>query len=418
MITRKDCEQADAVDPLAGFRAEFALPDGLIYLDGNSLGARPKAALDVASRVVEQEWGRDLIGSWNTAGWFDLPIRLGERLGSLIGATPGTCAVTDTTTHNLHSVLAAALRIADGRDPARRVIVSERDNFPTDLYVAQGLIAYLGPSSGYELRLVDDAAGLAATLGPDVAVVMLSHVNYRTGAMWPMPEVTAQAQAAGALMIWDLAHSAGAVPVDLTAADADFAVGCTYKYLNGGPGAPAFLWVADRHLAAYAPPTTGWWGHAAPFAMESRFRPADGVRRLLGGTQPIISLALVECGLDLTARAGMTALRHKSLALGDLFRELVAERCAAHPLRLVTPREPARRGSQICLEHPSGYAVMQALIERGVVGDYREPGILRFGIAPLYLRHVDIFDAVAVLAEVLDSRVWDDERYRARAQVT
>ena len=416
-MRREDCLRLDAEDPLAGFRDEFALPAGVVYLDGNSLGARPRAALEMTRRVVEQEWGERLIGSWNSAGWFDLPVRLGEQLGALIGAGPGTCAVTDTTTHNLHQVLAAALKIAE-RDPGRRAIVSERDNFPTDLYVAQGLIAFLGSSSGYELRLVDDAAGLAAELGPDVAVVMLSHVNYRTGAMWQMPEITAQAHAAGALMIWDLAHSAGAVPVDLTAADADFAVGCSYKYLNGGPGAPAFLWVHERHLPAYAPPTTGWWGHAAPFAMEPGFRPADGVRRLLGATQPIVSLALVGCGLDITARAGMAALRRKSLALGDLFVALVEQRCADHPLRLVTPREPERRGSQICLEHPEGYAVMQALIERGVVGDYREPGILRFGFAPLYLRHVDIFHAVAVLAEVLDSRVWDDERYRTRAAVT
>ena len=296
------------------------------------------------------------------------------------------------------------------------MIVSERDNFPTDLYVAQGLIAFL--DRGYELRLVDDAAGLATAVGPDVAVVMLSHVNYRTGTMWELPTVTAAAHAAGALTVWDLAHSAGAVPVDLTAADADFAVGCTYKYLNGGPGSPAFLWVHSRHLPAYAPPTTGWWGHAAPFAMETGFRPADGARRLLVGTQPIISLALVECGLDITARAGVDALRRKSLALGDLFLALVAERCPAHPLGLVTPREPARRGSQISLEHPEGYAVMQALIERGVVGDYREPGILRFGLAPLYLRHVDIWDAVAALVDVLDSGVWDDDRYRRRAMVT
>jgi kynureninase len=416
VITRDACARADAADPLAGFRTEFALPEGVVYLDGNSLGARPRAAAEVARRVVEQEWGEDLIGSWNAAGWFDLPVRLGERLGPLIGAEPGTCVVTDTTTHNLHQVLAAALRIATDRDPARRVVVSERDNFPTDLYVAQGLIAHL--DRGHELRLVDDEPGLAAALGPDVAVVMLSHVNYRTGAMWEMLETTARAQAAGALVIWDLAHSAGAVPVDLTGAGADFAVGCSYKYLNGGPGAPAFLWVHPRHLATYAPPTTGWWGHAAPFAMETDFRPADGVRRLLGGTQPIVSLALVGCGLDITARAGMAALRHKSLALGDRFCALVAERCADHPLRLVTPREPARRGSQICLEHPEGYAVMQALIERGVVGDYREPGILRFGIAPLYLRHVDVFDAVTVLAEVLDSGVWDDDHYRRRAAVT
>ena len=416
MITREECVRADAADPLAGFRDEFALPDGLIYLDGNSLGARPMAAAGVAQRVVEQEWGRNLIGSWNTAGWFDLPVRLGDRLALLIGAAPGTCVVTDTTTGNLHQVLAAALRIADGRDGRRRVIVSERDNFPTDLYVAQGLIAFL--DRGYELRLVDDQAGLTQALDHDVAVVMLSHVNYRTGSMWEMPAVTAAAHAAGALMVWDLAHSAGAVPVDLTAADADFAVGCTYKYLNGGPGSPAFLWVHDRHLAAYAPPVTGWWSHAAPFAMETGFRPAGGARRMLVGTQPIVSLALVECGLDITARAGIDALRRKSLALGDRFLDLVAERCAAHPLRVVTPREPARRGSQISLEHPHGYPVMQALIERGVVGDYREPGILRFGLAPLYLRHVDIFDAVAVLADILDSGVWDDERYRQRAAVT
>ena len=416
MITREDCVRRDASDPLAGFREEFALPEGVVYLDGNSLGARPRTAAARAAEVVEREWGDDLIGSWNTAGWWELPGRLGDRLAPLIGGAPGTTVVTDTTTGNLFKALAAALTIQAERAPGRRVIISERDNFPTDLYVAAGLAELLG--QGHELRLLDSPDELDAALADGPAVVTLSHVNYRTGALWDLADVTARVHAAGALVVWDLAHSVGALPIDLTGADADLAVGCTYKYLNGGPGAPAFLWVHPRHAGAGTSALPGWWGHARPFAMEPTFEPATGVARFLAGTQPVVSLALVGCGLEIAARADLQTVRDKSLALGDLFLELLAQRCGDHPLTLVTPREHVRRGSHLTLAHPAAYAVVQALIARGVIGDYREPDCMRFGLTPLYLRHVDVWDAVEVLADVLDSRAYEEPRFRQRAKVT
>jgi kynureninase len=415
MITREDCVAADAADPLAGFREEFALPEGLIYLDGNSLGARPRAATDVARRVVADEWGDGLISSWNAAGWFDLPLVLGDLLAPMIGAGPGTTVVTDTTSINLFRALAAAVRLTDS-DPGRRVIIAERGCFPTDVYVAQGLTEF---SRGHlELRLIDEPAELDIALGPDVAVVTLSHVDYRTGRRWDLFGVTRQVQAHGATMVWDLAHSAGVMPIELTAAGADFAVGCTYKYLNGGPGAPAFLWVNPRHLEGFRSPLTAWWAHARPFAMEPHFVGAADVRRLLTGTQPIVSLALAGCGLEIAARADLAAVRRKSVALTELFVALVEQRCSNHPLRLVSPPDPEQRGSQISLAHPDAYPVMQALIARGVVGDFRAPDVLRFGLAPLYVRHVDVWDAVEVLRDVLDTGGWADDRFRRRLAVT
>jgi kynureninase len=290
-------------------------------------------------------------------------------------------------------------------DPARRVIVTERSNFPTDIYMAEGLTRWL--DRGYRLHLVEAPEELPAAIGPDCAVVMLTHVNYRTGYQHDMAAITSHAHESGALAVWDLAHSAGAVPLDLHAAGADFAVGCTYKYLNGGPGAPAFIWVPARHQAAFSHPLSGWWSHAAPFAMASSFEPCDGIGRAQCGTQPVVSLALVECGLDVFGHTSMQALRAKSLALTDLFIELVESRCAAHPLGLVTPREHARRGSQVSFTHPHGYAVMQALIARGVIGDYREPHIMRFGFTPLYTSFADVWDAVGILKDILDREDYD-----------
>ncbi|NEX61752.1 kynureninase [Noviherbaspirillum galbum] len=407
MTTRADCAAMDAADTLAPLRPEFALPEGLIYLVGNSLGAMPKAATERARQVVADEWANGLVGSWNTAGWFDLPSRLGDRLAPLIGAGAGEVVVTDTTSVNLFKLLAAALhrQAADPAASARKVIVTERSNFPTDVYIAQGLAEWLG--RGYQIRMVDSPDELSAAIDADTAVVTLTHVNYRTGRMLDMEAITAHAHAQGALTVWDLAHSAGAVPVDLRGANADYAVGCTYKYLNGGPGSPAFLWVAPRHQAEFRQPLTGWWAHAAPFAMHPEFKPTAGIRRGLCGTQPIASLAMVECGLDLFARTGIDAVRAKSLALTDLFIRLVEERCASHPLRLETPREHAQRGSQVSVAHPDGYAVMKALIARGVVGDYREPEIMRFGFTPLYTRFVDVWNAVETLRDILDTRSYD-----------
>jgi kynureninase len=414
--TRAGCIQADRVDPLARLKQEFERPDGVIYMDGNSLGVLPRRARARSRQVLEEEWGAGLIRSWNSAGWFDLPIRLGDKLARLLGARTGEVVVTDTTSLNLFKALAAALRIQQASRPDRRVIVSDRDNFPTDLYMVQGMIDFL--QQGYQLRLIDADHPLDEALGHDVAVLSLSHVNYRTGAMYDMAGTTRLAHTRGALTIWDLAHSAGAVPVDLGAADADFAVGCTYKYLNGGPGAPAFIWVAPRHHDRFWQPLAGWWGHDTPFAMAADYRPAQGIRRFLCGTQPILSLSVVECGLDLALEADMTAVRAKSLALTDLFIRLVEERCASHPLTLITPRAHAARGSHVSFRHPDGYAVMQALIARGVIGDYREPEVLRFGITPLYLGYVDIWDAVEILREILDTRAWDRPQYFRRATVT
>ena len=404
--TRADCLARDAADPLASLRERFDLPPGVIYLDGNSLGARPRAALARAQQVVAQEWGVGLIKSWNTAGWFDMPKRLGDRLAPLIGARAGEVAVTDTTSLNLFKALAAALHLqAQGETSHRRTIVTERSNFPTDIYMAEGLTNWL--ERGYRVRLVDSIEEIPAAVDGDCAVLMLTHVNYRTGYQHDMAALTRHAHAQGALAVWDLAHSAGAVPVDLHAAEADFAVGCTYKYLNGGPGAPAFIWVPRRHQAQFNHPLSGWWGHAQPFAMAPSFAACEGIGRALCGTQPVVSLAMVECGLEIFEATSMEALRVKSLALTDLFIELVESRCAAHPLALVTPREHVRRGSQVSFTHPHGYAVMAALIARGVIGDYREPQIMRFGFTPLYTSFADVWDAVEILKDILDKASYD-----------
>ncbi|OZI43352.1 kynureninase [Bordetella genomosp. 4] len=416
MHTREACLQADQQDPLAPLKAQFDIPAGVLYMDGNSLGVLPKAAVARSAQVIQQEWGQGLIRSWNDASWFELPSRLGDKLGRLIGAGTGQVVVTDTTSLNLFKSLAAAIRIQQQAAPQRKIIVSERDNFPTDLYMIQGMIDLL--QQGYEMRLVDEDLSLEQALDDSVAVLLLSHVNYRTGHMYDMADVTAQAHARGALTIWDLAHAAGAVPVDLTGANADFAVGCTYKYLNGGPGAPAFIWVAPRHTDHFWQPLSGWWGHQRPFDMAVNYEPAGGIRRYLCGTQPIVSLSLVECGLDISLQADMNEVRRKSLALTDLFIALVESRCARHPLTLVTPREHAHRGSHVSLRHPHGYAVMQALIARGVIGDYREPEVLRFGFTPLYFGYTDVWDAVEILTDVLDSEIWKQPEFSRRGAVT
>ena len=405
-MTRNDCLARDRADALAPLRQQFDLPDGVIYLDGNSLGARPRAALARAQDVIAREWGTDLIRSWNTAGWFDLPKRLGNRLAGLIGAQDGEVVVNDTTSLNLFKALAAALHMqGQGEACARRVIVTERSNFPTDIYMAEGLTRWL--DRGYSVRLVDSVEELPAAIDADTAVVMLTHVNYRTGYQHDMAALSTHARAQGALTVWDLAHSAGAVPLALSADGADLAVGCTYKYLNGGPGSPAFIWVPKRLQGAFAQPLSGWWGHANPFAMAPHFEACEGIGRALCGTQPIVSLAMVECGLDVFAHTDMQAIRAKSLALTDLFIALVEERCAGHPLGLVTPREHARRGSQVSFTHPHGFAVMAALIARGVIGDYREPAIMRFGFTPLYASFADVWDAVEILKQILDGQLYD-----------
>ncbi|WP_312493790.1 kynureninase [Pseudomonas cremoris] len=416
MTSRSHCQALDAQDPLAPLRQQFALPDGVIYLDGNSLGARPVASLARAQQVIAEEWGNGLIRSWNSAGWADLSQRLGNRLAPLIGARDGEVVITDTTSINLFKVLSAALSVQRLRQPNRKVIVSEASNFPTDLYIAEGLTELL--QQGYSLRLVNSPDELPQAIDQDVAVVLLTHVNYKTGYMYDMQALTALSHECGALSIWDLAHSAGAVPIDLHQAEADYAIGCTYKYLNGGPGSQAFVWVNPQLVDVVRQPLSGWFGHTRQFAMESAYAPSAGIARYLCGTQPITSLAMVECGLEIFAQTDMASLRSKSLALTDLFIALVEERCAAHGLELITPREHARRGSHVSFEHSEGYAVIQALIARGVIGDYREPRIMRFGFTPLYTSFTEVFDAVEILGEILDKRTWDQPQFKVRNSVT
>jgi kynureninase len=420
-MTRNDALALDAADPLRALRDQFALPDGVIYLDGNSLGVLPKATAARVQQVVTGEWGEGLIRSWNSAGWITLPQRVGDKIAQLVGARPGELVVADSTSVNLFKVLSAALTIVKADAPQRRTIVSERSNFPTDLYIAEAL----AKERGFELVLAEPHE-IPALLGAQTAVLMLTHVNYRTGRMHDMAALTAAAHAAGVLTVWDLAHSAGAVPVDLHGADADFAIGCGYKYLNGGPGAPAFVWTHPRHADRFWQPLAGWMGHAAPFEFTPGYRPAAGISRYLCGTPPVLSLAALECGVDTVLAADMAALRTKSLALTRLFADLVEARCPG--LTLVSPRDDAQRGSQVCFSHPEiAYPVVQALIGRGVIGDFRagdksHPAgavdILRFGFTPLYLRFVDAFDAAEHLQQVLEDGEWRRPEFNQRHAVT
>ena len=415
-MTRDDALVLDAADPLRALREQFSLPDGVIYLDGNSLGVLPKTAAARVQQVVADEWGTDLIRSWNSAGWITLPQRIGDKIARLVGAAAGELVVADSTSVNLFKVLSAALAISRADAPGRRVILSERSNFPTDLYIAQAL----AQERGFELVLAE-ADTLPGLIDQRTAVLMLTHVNYRTGRMHDMAALTKTAHAAGALAIWDLAHSAGAVPVDLHAAQADFAIGCGYKYLNGGPGAPAFVWANPKHADRFWQPLAGWMGHAAPFEFTPGYRPAAGISRYLCGTPPVLSLAVLECGVDTLLAAeplgGMAALRAKSLALTRLFAELVEAQCPS--LTRVSPRDDALRGSQVCFSHPDiAYPVVQALIARGVIGDFRAPDILRFGFTPLYVRYADVFDAAEQLRDVLDSEAWRRPEFNQRHAVT
>ena len=436
-MTRDDCLARDRADPLAPLREAFVLPDDIVYLDGNSLGALPRHTAARVAEVTVEEWGRGLIRSWNSAGWIDLAARVGDRIAPLLGVRAGEVSVGDSTSVNLFKALSAALALQKADAPTRSVILSERGNFPTDLYIAESLAA----SGDLKLRAAH-ADDLLDQLGKDVAVLMLTHVNYRSGRMHDMAAITRAAHAAGALVVWDLAHSAGAVPLDLHAADADFAVGCGYKYLNGGPGAPAFVWAHPRHTERMdreqlRQPLSGWLGHAAPFEFAPAYRPSPGIARFVCGTPPVLSLAALECGVEIfdsaEAHGGMAAIRAKSVALTQLFIALVEQRCGDRELTLVTPSDASERGSQVSYAHPGGYAVMQALIERGVIGDFRggdlsatsgrvdaslSADLPRFGFTPLYTRFVDAWDAVEQLRAVLADGQWRDERFARRAAVT
>lgn len=411
MITRQQAADLDRNDPLAPLRDSFALPDGVIYLNGNSLGPLPHAAAERVAQAATQEWGQGLIRSWNSAGWYDAPRRLGALLAGLLGAEPDEVVVTDATGLNLFKAVAAALALR----PDRRIILMEGSNFPTNNYIVQGLTGWL--DRGYQIRFVEKEE-IAAAITPDVAVLALTHVHYKTAHILDMQALTAAAHAVGALTVWDLCHSAGAIPVNLNGAGADFAVGCTYKYLNGGPGSPAFLFAARRHHATMAQPLSGWWSHAAPFAFDRDFRPANGIARMMTGTQPILSLLAAEAGIELACATDPHQARAKSQALGALFLKLMEERCPDHGFTLGSPADAADRGGHVALQHPKGYPVMKALIEAGVIGDFRAPDTLRFGFSPLYLRYVDIWDAVEILTTILQTGRWREARFQQVEAVT
>ncbi|MDR3469479.1 MAG: kynureninase [Xanthobacteraceae bacterium] len=390
-------------------RARFRLPDGTIYLDGNSLGPLPVAALDRVGRMMAEEWGQQLIRGWNTAGWMTQPRRTGDRIGNLIGAPAGYVVVGDTLSIKVYQALAAALEL----NPTRRVILSDSGNFPSDLYMADGLIRSLGRD--HVLEVVEPEA-VEAAIDDSVAVLLLTEVDYRTGRLHDMAALTRKAHAAGALAVWDLAHSAGAIPVDLAGADADFAVGCTYKYLNGGPGAPAFIYVAPRLADRVRPALSGWMGHQSPFAFNLDYRPGHGIERMRVGTPPVIALAALDAALDVWDGVSLAEVRAASLALSELFIREVEARCP--DLVLASPRDGARRGSQVSFRHPDGYAMMQALIAQGVIGDFRAPDVMRFGFTPLYIGEHDVKAAVAILDDIVSHRRWDQPAFHARALVT
>ncbi|MBT3332605.1 MAG: kynureninase [Rhodospirillaceae bacterium] len=413
-MSREDMVALDAADALAPLRDKFELPDDMIYLDGNSLGPVPKGVSERVKDVVEVQWGNDLIKSWNVHDWMGLPQRVGDRIAPLIGADQGEVMACDTTSINLFKLLAAALELR----PDRNVIIGQADNFPTDNYLAEGLIRLTG--GRHELRLIegDDIIGAIDAAEDSVALVFLTQVDYRTGYAQDMAAVTKAAHDAGALILWDLCHSAGALNVSLNAAGADFAAGCSYKYLNGGPGGPAFLFVAKHLQDQVQQPLSGWHGHAAPFEFERSYRPAPGIVRQLCGTPSVLAMSALDAALDVFDGIDMSVLRAKSQVLTSLFIDLMEKRCGGHGFTLATTRDQTRRGSQVSWHHEMGYPIMQALIADGVVGDFRSPDILRFGFAPLYLRYVDVWDAVTVIERVMLEQRWDKPEFHLRAAVT
>ena len=407
-VSVEQARAMDAADPLRAYRERFALPGGIIYLDGNSLGALSIATAHRLRAVVEEQWGDDLIASWNTHDWIDWPVRIAAKLAPIVGARPSELLIADSTSVCLFKLLAAAVRIR----PDRRTIVTQQGNFPTDLYVVQGLAEMLGLT----VRAVPAKEVIRAIDG-DTAVVTLTHVDYRSGAFHDMRAVNDAAHAAGGLTVWDLSHSAGAIQLDLDGSASDLAVGCGYKYLNGGPGAPAFIYVAERLQSEIRSPLQGWMGHAQPFAFDDAYEPAAGIAQFLTGTPSILALAALDAGLETFAGIAMADVEAKSRDLSQLFIAEVEARCSDN-VRLASPRDPAQRGSHVVFAHPEGYAVMQALIARGVIGDFRAPDLMRFGFAPLYNRFEEVWRAAQILQEILTSREWDQPRFRERAKVT
>ncbi len=407
-VTLEEAQQLDAVDPLAFARERFRLPEDTIYLDGNSLGALPKAAPGALAQTAERQWGEDLIASWNKHAWIDWPTRIAATLAPIVGAKPNELLIADSTSVCLFKLLAAAVRAR----PGRKTIVSQQANFPTDLYVAQGICDMLR----LELKAVRAREVLDAIDG-ETAVATLSHVDYRSAAIYDMAAVNEAAHAAGALTVWDLSHSAGAVELDLDGSGCDLAVGCGYKYLNGGPGAPAFIYVAEGLHNELTNPLQGWMGHAEPFAFVDDYRPAEAINRFLTGTPSILAMAALAAGIDTFDGISMAAVQAKSCKLSQLFVDEVEARCGSE-VRLASPPDPGRRGSHVVFAHPESYAVMQALIARGVIGDFRAPDLMRFGFTPLYTRYADVVRAAEILTGILESREWDEPRFRTRAKVT
>ncbi len=412
-ITLEQAKKLDAEDPLAHYRNEFELAEGLIYLDGNSLGPLPKRTADRVAHAVHTQWGADLITSWNKHGWMDMPHKLGDMIAPIIGADKGTVKVGDSTSINVFKVLSAAIQMAK---KGRTKILSDTANFPTDLYMAQGLQELLGKER-CELVIVDEN-DIEDNITEDIAIVMLTQVNFRSGRVYDMKKVTKLAQEKGALMIWDLCHSAGAIPVDLKGADTDFAIGCSYKYLNGGPGAPAFVYVPERHKDVVIQPLSGWHGHKSPFEFTTEYVPAETQNRFVVGTPPVLSMVALEAGLEIWQDVDMQVLRKKSQALCDLFINLVESRCTGHGFDLVSPRDKDLRGSQVSFGHADGYAIMQALIADKVIGDFRAPNILRFGFTPLYIGYEDVWNAVDRLKTIMDEKLYDRPEYRVKSAVT
>jgi kynureninase len=415
-MSRADCLGRDLTDPLAHARDRFSLPNNTIYLDGNSLGAMPKAAPAVLQAVTAQQWGNDLIRSWNTHNWVSMPKRIGGKIAALLGAQSNEIVATDSTSVNLFKLLAGWLQNVQMRgDPARRHILCERGNFPTDTYIADGITKLF--SNRFELKFVDSAAQLDAQINASTAIVMLTQVDYRSGQLHNMAALNAKAQAAGTVILWDLAHSAGALPIHLNTDGAKLAVGCGYKYLNGGPGAPAFAYLAQELQAQFPIAIQGWFAHAKPFAFDALFTPATDAARLLCGTPPVLSMAALECGIDTFAGIDMQQVREKSLALSALFLQYMEPLCAQYQFSLFSPLASELRGSHLSYAHKHGYAIMQALIARGVIGDFREPDLLRFGFTPLYTRFADVWDAVEMLNVIMASRAYEAPEFNQRAVV-
>lgn len=412
-LTLTHAQDRDKKDPLAEYRQQFALPDGVIYLDGNSLGAMPRHVQNDLDQTLTKDWGEGLIRSWNDADWINLPQTTAAMIAPLIGAAPHQVIMADSTSVNLYKLLSSALSI----NFSRRNIITEKTNFPTDNYIAEGVIKQIG--KGHRLITVEDPESIIPALDDDTSVLMLTHVNYRNGYMHDMKAVTEAAHKKGALVIWDLAHSAGAVPVHLDDCNADFAVGCGYKYLNGGPGAPAFLYVAERHLGGFKQPLSGWFAHQSPFSFAPHYAPADDIKQYLCGTPPVLSGVALKSSLLVWSKVDMAILREKSLALTDFFIDLVDTKCMSHNLNLITPRDHAHRGSQVSYTTAEGgYAIISALIAEGVIGDFRSPDIMRFGFTPLYTSYADVWHAVNILADILTTRRWDQPSFHAQKQVT